>query len=57
MKDRDIIKDCVHRLGYAQAGEGLVVRISQRVFDPLFWLFQRLAITHHLVAMVNGQVV
>jgi GT2 family glycosyltransferase len=44
VQDREIIKTCVYRLGYAQAGEGLAVKVGQWVFDPLFWLFHRLMI-------------
>ena len=42
--DRDLIADCTHRLAYDQTGEGIGARLAQRVFDPLFYILQRVAL-------------
>lgn len=42
VKDRDLIKLCTHRLAYGQVEAGIAVKVGKYVFDPLFWLLQRL---------------
>jgi len=42
--DRDLIADCVYRLAYTQTGEGIGARLAQIVFDPLFYMLQRVAL-------------
>jgi len=43
-RDRDLLQTSAYRLGYEQTGEGLVVQLAHAVFDPLFFIFQRLAL-------------
>jgi GT2 family glycosyltransferase len=45
VRDRDLIHSLTYRLDYEQAGGGLPPRLAHALFDPLFWLFQRLART------------
>jgi GT2 family glycosyltransferase len=42
--DRDLVGQCAHRLDYAQTGDGLMAWLAQRVFDPLFLIFHKLAL-------------
>jgi GT2 family glycosyltransferase len=42
--DRDLIASCSHRLAFEQTGAGLPVRLAHRVCDPLFYMYQRLAL-------------
>ena len=43
--DRDLIVTCTHRLSYEQTGEGNIQRLAHVVFDPLFLVSHRLALT------------
>lgn len=43
VKDRDLIHSLTHRMDYEQTVGGMVPRLAHVLFDPLFWLFQRLA--------------
>jgi GT2 family glycosyltransferase len=43
VRDRELIRSLTHRLGYEQTGEGMAPRLAHALFDPLFWLSQRLA--------------
>jgi GT2 family glycosyltransferase len=42
--DHSWFSQCTHQLAYEQAGSGTVVRFARAVFDPLFYLFRRLAL-------------
>ncbi len=44
VRDRDLIARCTHRLAYQQTGTGHATRLAQRLFDPLFFALQRLAL-------------
>lgn len=44
ISDREILKMCVHKLGYGQAGSGLAVKVGQYIIDPIFWVLQRIAL-------------
>ena len=45
VRDRDLIAQCTHRLGFEQTGPGFIARVAHVVFDPLFFLLHRLALT------------
>jgi len=45
VRDRDLIRTLTHRLEYEQTGGAMAPRLAHALFDPLFWLFQRLAWT------------
>lgn len=40
--DRALLGLATHRLAFEQTGDGFVARAAHRVFDPLFYLWQRL---------------
>jgi len=42
--DRELIGSCTHRLAFEQTGGGFVARIAHWIFDPLFFLLQRLGL-------------
>jgi hypothetical protein len=42
--DRDLISKCTHRLAYEQTGDDLVARLAHIMFDPLFFVLQRLTL-------------
>jgi len=44
VRDRDLIARCTHRLDYGQTGAGMLARLAQAVFDPLFFVCQRSAL-------------
>lgn len=44
VKDRDLVAGCAWQLAYEQTGVGLVARLARIVFDPLFFVLQRLAL-------------
>ena len=43
VRDRDLIHSLTHRMDYEQTGGVMAPRLAHALFDPLFWLFQRLA--------------
>jgi GT2 family glycosyltransferase len=43
-RDRDLVGQCTHRLAYEQTGSGPLAWLAHLVFDPLFFVFQRLAL-------------
>jgi hypothetical protein len=45
VRDRDLLHSLTHRLGYEQTGGGIAPRLAHVLFDPLFWIFHRLAWT------------
>jgi GT2 family glycosyltransferase len=42
--DHDLISKCTHRLAYEQTGDDLVARLAHIMFDPLFFVLQRLTL-------------
>lgn len=40
--DRTLLQRCTHRLAYDQTGSSLAARLAHFVFDPLFFIWQRL---------------
>jgi len=44
VRDRDLIAICTHRLAYEQTGTGLIAGLAHTVFDPVFFILQRLAL-------------
>jgi GT2 family glycosyltransferase len=43
-RDRDLVSQCAYRLEYEQTGDGVLTRLAHLVFDPLFFVFQKLAL-------------
>jgi GT2 family glycosyltransferase len=43
VQDRDLIHSLTYRLDYEQTGRGMAPLLAHILFDPLFWLCQRLA--------------
>jgi GT2 family glycosyltransferase len=44
VSDRALLAQSTHRLDYAQVGGRLAARLAEAVFDPLFWLWKRVAL-------------
>jgi hypothetical protein len=42
--DRDLVACCTHRLDFEQTRDGIVARLAQLLFDPLFSVLHRLAL-------------
>lgn len=45
IRDRDLIARCTQRLAFEQTGGGGIARLAHLVFDPLFSVLRRLALT------------
>lgn len=43
VRDRELLRPLVYKLSYEQTGDGMAPRMAHVLFDPLFWLLQRLA--------------
>jgi GT2 family glycosyltransferase len=44
ISDRDLMRQCTHRLAYEQTGRGPIAQVAHKVFDPLFYAWQRVAL-------------
>jgi|YNPNPStandDraft_1061719.scaffolds.fasta_scaffold77505_2 GT2 family glycosyltransferase len=44
VRDRDLLIRCTHRLAFEQVDSGPISRLAHLVFDPLFFVFHRLAL-------------
>jgi GT2 family glycosyltransferase len=44
-RDRDLLGTCTHRLAFEQTGAGPAAWLAHLVFDPLFFAWQRLALS------------
>jgi hypothetical protein len=44
VSDRELIRSCTHRLAFEQTGSDIVAHVAHWVFDPLFFLLQRLGL-------------
>jgi len=45
ISDRELIAHCSHRLAFEQTGDGALARLAHRVFNPVFLVLHRLALT------------
>jgi hypothetical protein len=44
VQDRELIAQAAYILDFEQASQGFMAWVAHWIFDPLFWLFQRLAL-------------